>query len=371
MNLPKSHHYHRARRRADTLAGLLSLILLAGLLLTGGSVRLRTLVGGSPAAFAAVLFTALTLVRLPFSWYRGYCLERDYGLSDVRMHHWLAGHVKIAALAVALGVLLSELVYWSMRWPGGWWLIAAAGCGGVMWLLTAVAPVLTLPLVQPSRPLQRDALRRRLEALSNRAAVPIVSVHEWRLGGATRRASAALVGAGATRRILLSDTLLANYSDDEIEVVIAHELGHHVHRHVLKTALLEGMLLLVAFLAAAMVLDVAWARLGLGAPGDVAGLPLVVLSLAGVAILSSPLLNWWSRVQERSADRFALATASEPAAFIAAVRRMSAQNLAEDRPSGAAFVLFHSHPTPEERIASARDILSARDRTPGPELAGA
>ena len=106
------------------------------------------------------------------------------------------------------------------------------------------------------------------------------------------------------------------------------------------------------------MLEASWRWLGLTSPADVAGLPLVVLSVAGVMLLATPLLNAWSRAHERRADRFALKTASEPAAFIGAVRRMAAQNLAEEHPSSAAFLLFHTHPTAEERIAAAREVLT-------------
>ena len=221
-----------------------------------------------------------------------------------------------------------------------------------------------MPLLQQSRPVAREVLCHRLERLSLRAGVPVLGVHELPLGERTRRASAALVGAGSTRRILLSDTLLSNYSDDEIEVVMAHEIGHHVHRHLLKATIAEILLLLVGFRAAAAALDGSWQWLGLTSPGDVAGMPLMLIVVGAVLVATTPLLNWWSRSQERRADRFALENASQPAAFIDAVRRMSAQNLAEDRPSSAAFLFFHTHPTAEERIAAARDALGQLDRAP-------
>ena len=217
--------------------------------------------------------------------------------------------------------------------------------------------MLLLPLLHRSRPLSRDVLRDRLERLSARAGVPVLDVHELPLGERSRRASAALVGAGSTRRILLSDTLLANYSDDEIEVVMAHEMGHHVHRHTMKAMAVEVLLLFAGFRLAASVLEASWRWLGLSSAADVAGLPVVILSVAGVMLLATPLLNAWSRAHERRADRFALKTASEPAAFIGAVRRMAAHNLAEEHPSSAAFLLFHTHPTAEERIAAAREVL--------------
>ena len=357
MNLPKSSRYHRAKRRAEGLACLLAVGLLTALVLTPASVTLRTLAGGSVAAYAGVLLVLHELLQLPLSGYRGWRLERQYQLSDVTVTSWLGGQLKTALFALAVAVPLAEFVYWTMRWPNAWWAAAAGGSAVVVGLLTAAGPVLLLPLLHRSRPLSRDVLRDRLERLSARAGVPVLDVHELPLGERSRRASAALVGAGSTRRILLSDTLLANYSDDEIEVVMAHEMGHHVHRHTLKAMAVEVLLLFAGFRLAASVLEASWRWLGLSSPADVAGLPVVILSVAGVMLLATPLLNAWSRAHERRADRFALKTASEPAAFIGAVRRMAAHNLAEEHPSSAAFLLFHTHPTAEERIAAAREVL--------------
>ena len=360
MNLPRSSRYHRARRRANAAAILAGVALLVALLLTRGSVAVRTAVNDSPAAYAAVLCVLVATVMVPFAWYRDYRLERQYGLSDARFRGWVVARLKAGAVVLAVAIPLAEFVYRAMRWPSVWWLVAAVGCAAALALVTAAGPVLLLPLLQGSRPLEREALRHRLERLSRRAGVPVLSVHEVPLGERTRRASAALVGAGTSRRILLSDTLLGSYSDDEIEVVMAHEMGHHVHRHILKASVVELILLLSGFRLAAAALDASWRWLGLASGADPAGMPVVVLAVGGVLVAATPLVNAWSRAHERRADRFALETASEPAAFIQAVRRMSAQNLAEDRPSSAAFWLFHTHPTAEERIASARELLEAR-----------
>lgn len=336
--------------------------MLSLLLVTDAAAALRAAVDGSPGKFTFILAILLGAVLAPFSWYRGCRLERQYDLSQAGFRDWLRGQLKAAAICAIVSVPAGAFVYWTMKWPVVWWLIAAAGCAAFTGLLTAIAPILILPLVQPSQPLARERLRLRLERLSARAGVPVLSVHELPLGEGTRRASAALVGAGSTRRILLSDTLLANYSDGEIEAVMAHEIGHHVHHHLLKTSIVELLLLVAGFRLAEAALGGGWRWLGLTSPADPAGMPLVVLSVGTVAMIATPFLNAWSRAHERRADRFALETASEPEALIAAVRRMSAQNLAEDRPSSAAFLLFHSHPTAEERIAAARDVLSVRGR---------
>jgi STE24 endopeptidase len=348
----------------DAAAWLAALAVLSALLLTESGARLRTAVGSSPSAHALIVLALAGVARLPFAWYCGYRLERQYELSQIRVREWVGGQAKTAAVAIVVALPLAELVYWAMRWPSAWWLVAAAGCAAVTGLLTAAGPVLVMPLLQQSRPVVREVLCHRLERLSLRAGVPVLGVHELPLGERTRRASAALVGAGSTRRILLSDTLLSNYSDDEIEVVMAHEIGHHVHRHLLKATIAEILLLLVGFRAAAAALDGSWQWLGLTSPGDVAGMPLMLIVVGAVLVATTPLLNWWSRSQERRADLFALENASQPAAFIDAVRRMSAQNLAEDRPSSAAFLFFHTHPTAEERIAAAKNLLGEADRAP-------
>jgi STE24 endopeptidase len=360
VNASKSSRYHRARRCADFAAGAITAGVWSALLLTGLSLSLRQLAGGRPWLYAAAALLILGAALSPVAWYRGYRLERQYELSAVTAVGWVRAQLRNAGLALATGAAAAELVIWTMRWPRFWWGMAAAACAAVTALLTASAPFLALPLLRRSQPLSRELLRRRLEQLSARAGIPVLDVREWPLGARSRRASAALVGAGSTRRIVLSDTLLADYSDDEIEVVMAHEMGHHVHRDLLKTLLGELVLLLVGFRVAALALERTWQWLGLASPADPAGLPLVALSVGAVALIATPLLNAWSRAHERRADRFALETASEPAAFIGAVRRMAAQNMAEERPSSAAFLLFHTHPRVEERISAARELLGKR-----------
>jgi STE24 endopeptidase len=225
-------------------------------------------------------------------------------------------------------------------------------------VLSALAPVVMLPLFYTFEPLKRASLRERLVRLSERAGVPVLDVYQWGLGEKTRRANAALVGSGSTRRILLSDTLLADYTDDEIEAVIAHELAHHVHHDLRTSLLVESGVLVAAFYVAAHVLQLPWVMSRLSSTADVAGLPLLLLAGGATTLAGAPLLNWLSRAHERRADRYALALTSQPAAFISAMRRLAAQNLAEERPSRTALWLFYTHPPVEQRIAAARALLS-------------
>jgi STE24 endopeptidase len=211
-----------------------------------------------------------------------------------------------------------------------------------------------LPMFYRFKPLDRAPLLARIDALSRRAGVPVLGVYEWSLGDKSRRANAALVGAGANRRILLSDTLLADYSDDEIEVILAHELGHHAHRDIRNGLAIEAAIIALACASAAAALALTWRVLGLEGPADVAGLPLLVMAGGLVSLLATPFLNAWSRRNEHRADRFALELTDRPDAFVSAMRRLAAQNLAEERPSAATLWLFHSHPPFDERIQAAR-----------------
>lgn len=344
--------------------------MLLALLLSGASAILRTAVAfgvdqtsghsissiGSIAAYVVLLAVFLQTAALPLAYYSSVIVERRYGLSTESTAQWLRDYAKGALVSMVLWIAAAEGLYLTIRhWPNGWWMPAAMGFGCAALLVARIAPIVLLPLFYRVSPLERPELQERLRALSERAGLPVLGVYEWGLGSKTRRANAALVGVGATRRILLSDTLLADYSDDEVEVILAHELGHHANRDVLKAVTAHTVVLVASFGAAAAVMNLALgvSRLGLASAADVAGLPLIVLVGAGVALALTPLTHALSRYHERRADAFALRVTGRPSAFVSAMRRLGAQNLAEPQPSRAALWLFHSHPPLEERIANA------------------
>ena len=370
MNEDKASRYHRLQRRSAVLSVVATAAVLAGFLLSGASSavaeRARHAAGVQPgdysfrvvAIYVAVLAIVHELVAFPLAFYRGFVLERRYGLSFEPLRAWLRDHWKASALGVAFGLAGAEVVYASLDVaPSWWWLLSAAVFVAVLLVMAKVAPVVLLPLFYKFRPLARESLRDRLVALSARAGVPVLGVYEWGLGDKTRRANAALVGTGMTRRIIVSDTLLAEYSDDEIEVILAHELAHHVHRDVLAGLVAEALLLVVAFFASATALSLWWAALGLSVANDVAALPLLILAGGAVSLAATPCVNALSRWNERRADRYALALTRQPGAFISAMKRLAAQNLAEERPSRAVLWLFHTHPPIEQRIEVARTFM--------------
>ena len=215
--------------------------------------------------------------------YQGFLLEHRYGLSNETTRQWARDQLKGLALALVFGVAGASVVYWAIRTsPDWWWAIAAAIFTLLMVGLVQLAPVLLLPLFYTFRPLDRPALVERLMNLSTRARTRIAGVYEWVLSAHTKKANAALAGLGRTRRILLSDTLLADYSDDEIEVVLAHELSHHVHHDLWRGVALQTLLLFVGFFLAGRALAGLADPLDLRGLDDPAGLPLLLL-VAGVS----------------------------------------------------------------------------------------
>jgi STE24 endopeptidase len=370
VNEDKSTRYHRLRRRADLLGTLAAGALLLTLSLTGGAGQLRewaSLTSGllpagleeitTVAAFTAVLMVILQVTEFPFALYQGFLLEHHYGLSTQSVGHWLADQARGFGVGALLAVLGSSVVFASLRnWPGEWWIVSAAVFAVAMVGLARLAPVLLLPIFYSFKPLDRPELVGRLLALASKARTDVVGVFEWVLSGHTKKANAALAGMGPTRRILLSDTLLADYSEDEIEVILAHELAHHVHRDLWRGIALQTLVLAGGFYLANLVLRAFAEPLALRGLDDPAGLPVLMLAGGAWSFLSLPAVNALSRAQERAADRYALTTTRNVDAFVTAMKRLSQQNMAEEYPSPLVRWLFYSHPPIRERIEAARAL---------------
>ena len=381
MNEDKSSRYHRLKRQASVVSLAWGVLVLAGLLGTGLTFTLRALAESSAGRVVSTLnltpvrwCSALTVVGYvclltvvnevggaPVGLYAGFVLERRYGLSNERLAVWLWDRVKAVAVGLLLACGGAVIVYALMAAsPHWWWLTAGLAFATLIIGLTQFAPVLLLPLFYRLKPLDRDTLKTRLFVLAERAGARVLGAYEWNLSDKTRKANAALTGLGATRRILVSDTMLDQYSDDEIEVVLAHELAHHVHGDIWKGIFFESGLIIAGFYLAARLIQTLAVPLGLTGVADVAGLPLLVLAAGAVSFVMVPAAHAMSRAFERRADRFALDLTRNPDAFISAMRRLGAQNMAEERPSRIVQWLFYSHPPLHERIAAAQAFANRR-----------
>jgi STE24 endopeptidase len=364
VNEDKAARYHRLRRRASLIDAATSATLLLVVLGMGWSAALRdwalAVTASSPilatTLFVAVLTLALEAVRLPMAFHAGIRIERWYDLSTESTSRWWADRFKGILLGLPMVVVAGVVVWLLMRWsPDRWWLLAAVCLSLTMVLLAYVAPVVLVPLFTRCEPLERPALVDRLTALATRAGTRVLGVFEWRVRDRTRKANAVLAGMGRTRRILLSDTLLAGYSDDEIEVILAHELAHHVHRDIWTALALDAVLMLLACYVADAAAGAAVGHVGLQSKSDIAGLPLLVLCGGVVSRAGAPLVHAVSRAHERRADRYALTMTRNATAFASAIRRLASQNLAEEQPSRLVEWLCYSHPPTATRLAAARE----------------
>jgi STE24 endopeptidase len=366
---PEARRYNRIRRWLGVADFALGLLLLTLLLATGWNGALRDLaMHGAYEHYALAVFLYVLMLMLIAKVlglgldYYGFRLEHRYNLSNLRLRAWVWDETKGFLVGVALASIVVELLYFIIRqFPQNWWLIAWAAFLGLFVLMAQLAPVVLFPIFYKFEPLDNADLKSRLVALSERAGTRVRGVYKWNLSEKSKKANAALTGLGSTRRIILADTLLNNFSPDEIEAVLAHELGHHVHRHILKSIGMQAATTFVGFWAANWVLHYAVDRLHMFETlSDFANLPLLVLVSTVLSVLLLPALNAYSRYNERQADRYAFESISSVDPFISSMNKLAEQNLAERTPSKWVELLFHSHPAISRRVAAAQAWATAQ-----------
>lgn len=362
MDSPEVRRYNRIRRWLGITDFAVGFVFLLVLLVTGWSASLRDLAYELGQGFSLSLLIYLILL-LAISKalgigleYYGFRLERRFHLSHQKVGSWLWDEVKGFLVGAILGGVVVELVYFTIRqWPQYWWLLAWVLFMGLFVLLAQLAPVVLFPIFYKFEPLENEDLRRRLVILSERAGTRVRGVYRWKLSEKSKKANAALTGLGHTRRIILADTLLDNYTPDEIEAILAHELGHHVHRHILKSIGVQAGITLLGFWAANWALHYAVDHHMFEQLSDFANLPLLALISVVLSFLLMPALNAYSRFNERQADRYAFESTASIEPFISSMNKLADQNLAERTPAKWVEWLFHSHPSISRRLAAAEE----------------
>ena len=368
---PEARRYNRIRRWLGIADFVIGAAFMVVLLVTGWSGWLRDVAlrrgfqNYTLAVFVYLFFLLLIGKALGFGLdYYGFRLERKFQLSTQKLRSWIWDEAKGFLVGLVLAGIVVELLYFMIRQsPQHWWLITWALFMGLFILLAQLAPVLLLPIFYKFEPLDNEDLRRRLVLLSERAGTRVRGVYRWKLSEKSKKANAALTGLGNTRRIILADTLLDNYAPEEIEAVLAHELGHHVHRHILKSIVVQAGTTLLGFWVANWVLHYAADHhmFNLEELSDFANLPLLALTATALSLLLMPALNAYSRYNERQADRYAFESIVSVEPFISSMNKLAQQNLAERTPSKWIEALFHSHPAISKRVAAAEAWRRAQD----------
>jgi STE24 endopeptidase len=307
--------------------------------------------------FAIAIGAIQTVVTLPLGFYSGYILEHRFGLSNQTLWQWAWEHIKGLAVSAPLGLALLSFLYFCLQnYRDQWWLPVSIALAGVTVLLARLAPIVILPLFYKFTPINEGPLKDRLLRLCSGAGLRIEGVFAFNLSKKTRKANAGFTGIGKSKRIILGDTLVREFSEEEIETVFAHELGHYTHHHI-AIGIATGIVSTFAglFLAARIyAISLDW--LGFVDRTDLAALPLLAIWLAVFGLVTSPLGNMLSRRHERQADRYAVERTGNRAAFIAALQKLSAMNLADSSPHPIVEFLFYSHPPIAKRIQAAASV---------------
>jgi STE24 endopeptidase len=309
-------------------------------------------------AYVAVFGGIYYLLDLPLAFYNGYILPHRFELSTQTLKGWIIDQIKSILLGGVFGGVALEIIYAVLRAePDTWWLWA----GGILLLLNVVlanlAPVLLMPIFYKFTPLGEEHadLVMRLTRLAEQAGTRVKGVFQFDMSQRTKAANAALTGLGNTRRIILGDTLLNEFTPDEIETVLAHELGHHVNKDIPVGMILESVITLGGLYLAALGLKWGAAYFGFNGPSDIAAFPVVLLALGAYGLVTMPLSNGYSRWRERRADVYALRATGKSIAFASALARLANQNLADADPEPWVEFLLYSHPALGKRIKMAEE----------------
>ncbi|MGB9674022.1 MAG: M48 family metallopeptidase [Anaerolineales bacterium] len=359
----KARQYARISRRLLLVNLLIGAIYLVLWIVCGWSVALTYAIQAFVSnvwlqicAYLAIFGGILFLIDLPLSYYETYILPLRFEISTQTLRSWISDQIKSLLVGGGLGILIIEIIYLILRhYPQSWWIWVSAFLLIFNVLLAYLAPVILFPIFNKFTPLgeEHQALIERLKNLANKAGTQIEGVYEMDMSRRTKAANAALTGMGNTRRIIIGDTLLNNFTADEIETVLAHELGHHVHKDIIYLTLVSGASTIIGMYAVSLALSWSVQRLGYSGVSDIAAFPLFLLLLGIYQLITMPVINAFSRWRESLADDYALNITGNGTAYAAALVRLADQNLAEAQPEAWVEWLLYSHPPLSKRIAKA------------------
>ena len=358
----KAKAYARIGRRIFVIELILGAVYIIAWILTGLSPWLRDQVHNltlsiwlSVPLFAIGFGLPYFVFTAPLSYYSGFVLPHKYEQSVQSLKDWLMDQLKGLLVSAVLGLIILEIIYALLgAAPQTWWLWAGLVMLIFTVLLSNLAPVLIFPLFYKYKPLEDEDLVNRLTRLAEKAGAHVQGVYAFDMSSKTVAANAAVMGLGNTRRIILGDTLIDKFTADEIETVMAHEFGHHVHKDVTLGIIVQSALTLIGFWLANIVMRWGIAVFGYTGLTDPATLPLLMVALMIFGLVTMPLGNIWSRWREVKADQYALEMSGNPQAFISAMTRLANQNLADADPPAWVEFLLHSHPSIGKRVAMAK-----------------
>ncbi|HMN24443.1 MAG TPA: M48 family metallopeptidase [Ignavibacteriaceae bacterium] len=350
---------------------IVSFILLYLFIALGYSVLLQNYIQNftenSYLAFLIFVFTIgifSSILFMPINIYTGFYLEHKYKLSNQNFYKYFIENVKSMLVGLAIGIPILLLFFFVLNQFGDlWWVVFASAMFLISVVLSQIFPILILPIFYKILPLDDDELKTRISNLAKGAGIKVENVFTFDMSKNTKKANAAFTGLGKTKRIILGDTLLNNYSKDEIETVIAHELGHYKHKHIIKNILFGTVSSFLTFFIISILYKNSLSWFDFKSITQIAALPLLSLWAMIIGLIQSPIGNILSRKYEYEADRYAIESTLKPESFISTLNKLTDQNLGDREPHPFVEWFFYSHPSIKNRINAIKIFANEKSIT--------
>lgn len=354
--------YNNIKLAIGIAEAVISFVLLVLFVLLGYSAKLesfiRSFVGNDYlvlGVFVSVLGIISALFFSPFNYYSGYYLEHKYNLSNQTFGKWIWEGAKGAVVGIVIGIPILAAFFFVIRKFGiMWWLPFGIILFIFSVILAQVVPVLILPLFYKVTPLENESLKEKIVSLFSNANLKVSNVFKFNMSKNTKKANAAFTGLGKTKRILLGDTLLDSYTEDEIETVIAHELGHYKKRHIVKNLVVGTFSSFFVFFLTAQLHSDTMKWFGFVQITQIASFPVLVIWASLIGLIKTPLSNFISRKFEYEADQYAVVSTKKPDDFVRTLEKLTDQNLGDKEPHPFVEWFFYSHPSIKNRIKNIR-----------------
>ena len=362
-NQKKAKKYHKEKKQIKYIELGLDFVLLFLFLFYDLHILLADLIKNytdsfilTNALYISILIVAITIINLPFSYYLSYYHEHKWDFSNQSISNWIGDKIKGLLLSLILGSLVIIVLYEILdRYPDSWWIWFTTFMFLFSIILTKIAPVLILPLFYKTKPIEDIELKEKLIDFAKKLNIKIKDVYQIELSEKTKKANAMVTGLGATKKILLGDTLLSNYSYEEIESVLAHEMGHYVNKDIVTGLILNTIFLFIVCFLLFLVFPYAISIWDINSISAIEGFIIFALCLKIINIIFEPISMWFTRFREKKADLFAIEKTKNPDAFMKVMSSFANKYLINAYPMPIKEFFTFDHPSIGRRIKMAED----------------
>lgn len=364
-----SKKYNNIKLFIGIAKSIVSFVLLFLFVYLGFSLKLenyiRDFLQSDYFVFIIYVFTIgiiSSVLFAPVNFYTGYYIEHKYKLSNQTFIRYIIENIKSILVGLVIGVPILLLFFFVLNQFGDlWWLVFASAMFLISVVLSQIFPILIMPIFYKIIPLEDEELKDRITKLASGAGINVQNIFSFDMSKNTKKANAAFTGLGKTKRIILGDTLLNNFTKDEIETVIAHELGHYKHKHIVKNILFGTISSFATFFVISLLYKNSLAWFKLESINQIAALPLLSLWAMLIGLIQTPIGNILSRKFEYEADRYAVESTQKPLSFVDTLTKLTEQNLGDKEPHPFVEWFFYSHPSIKNRLNSIKKFAEEKN----------